>query len=450
MKILKTFLSLGAVTSSPLFIAVGQDSYTGDQPPLLASNSDSTWAVKKVVDLPTRGVFYAASCTSNDPSALCVAVGQDWSKNETSPPLLAVSTDGSKSWAVKNVSAFPQMDDLDAVSCVANGSNNTMCAAVGSFVTVSFDGGKSWLVKPVAGIPEFSGSYLDALSCFPGDDNHTVCAAAGYNDQGIIPPVLVTSVDNGNNWALQPILNSPKLGGFESVSCTGKGSDAICAAGGWYNTGPEAKEAPLLATSRDGAKTWAVQKVPGVPRVGSFFGVSCTGDSESNTMCIAAGDNLTANLTTPFLAFSVDGANTWITKDIPGLPDTGTLSKASCSGNGDNAVCVVAGKAAGFPFLASTKDRAKTWIMNEFLNLPPETSFQGVSCTENTCTAVAGGLPNFPMFLFTSKDKGDTWTQESVQNIPKLGYFWSVSGGGQNGDSHSADEFKKTKNKLFK
>jgi hypothetical protein len=75
--------------------------------------------VKSVLDLTISGIFRATICTGSGSTAICTAAGQDY--NGSTPPLLALSTDGGNTWAVKFVPAFP-----------ASGAFNGAGAASGS------------------------------------------------------------------------------------------------------------------------------------------------------------------------------------------------------------------------------------------------------------------------------------------------------------------------------
>jgi photosystem II stability/assembly factor-like uncharacterized protein len=316
--------------SSAICTAVGQD-YTGTQPPLLLSSKDggTTWAVKSVSDLTKDGYFNATSCTGSGSSAICTAVGHDWTGN---PAPLVVSNDGGNTWTLKSVPNLSTHSEFNATSCTGSGSS-AICTAAGKdgagefppLLAVSNDGGGTWAIKSVAGLPQTLGTFK-ASSC-TGSGSTAICTAVGRGIGDVSPPYLAVSTDGGTSWALKSVPGLPEHGGFNSISCTGSESSAVCVAAGQAGTG---KNPPLLVVSQDGGNTWTMQSLPDLQGSGEFDAVSCKG-SGSTAICTASGVDLSDNSQLPLIVMSNDSGLTWTvqSKTIPNLPKYGKFFGAS-------------------------------------------------------------------------------------------------------------------------
>lgn len=349
--------------------ATGQDQ-VGSGPALVAVSTDGshTWAVKSVTGLPVNGVFYGTSCTGSGSTAICVAAGVTGG----TAALLAVSTDGGNNWAVTPVTGRL----FKGVSCTGIGST-AICTAAGvdntggfpPLVTVSTDGGNTWVNKSVTGLP--ASGYFTSASC-TGVGATAVCTAAGQNGVGTFPPIVAVSTDGGITWAVKSVTGLPTKGVFNAISCTGTGSTAICTAAGQNFNG---SQPPILAVSTDGGNTWTTKSVTGLPTAGFFNSASCTGTG-STAICIAAGRDLST--AAPFLAVSTDGGNTWAAKSVTGLPASGSFYGASCTGTGPTAICAAAGQnnaGSAPPFVAVSTNGAITWAVKSVTGLPVSGSF---------------------------------------------------------------------------
>ena len=422
--------STGTVTTA-ILTASGQDD-TGTAPPLLvvSTNSGNTWIVKSVTGLTINGTFSGSSCTGSGSAAICITAGQD--STGSTPPLLAVSTDGGNNWATKSVTGLPVSGFFLGTSCTGSGST-AVCTAVGEgnpdpLIAVSTDGGNNWAVKPVTGLPAI-GIFVGA-SC-TGSGSSAVCAAAGY-DGIVTTPILAVSTDGGNTWIKKSVTGIPVSANFRATSCTGNGSSAICTAVGQDTTGTA-----IVAVSTDGGNTWAIKPVPGLTIGGIFFGTSCIG-SESSAICIATGQDGTG---VPLVAVSTDGGNTWAVKSVTGLPVSGFLIAASCSGSGPAAVCTAAGTdgtGSEPPLLIVSTDGANTWAVRSVLGLPASGIFRTTICTGSGSTAIctAAGQDytgSTPPLLALSTDGGNTWAVKFVSAFPASGVFngTSAASGGQ-------------------
>lgn len=365
--------------------AVGQD-YSGIQPPLLVISTDggNNWAVKSVTGLPTRGYFLGTSCVGSGLTAICTAVGEDFTGS--TPTLLAVSTDGGSNWAVKSVAGVPINGVFSAASCTGSGST-AICTAAGQdhtgsqppLLAVSVDGANTWTVKSITGLPT-NGSFA-AASC-TGSGSTAICTAAGQDLTGSQPPLLAVSTDGGNTWAVKTVPGIPVTGLYTAASCTGTGSTAVCTAAGRSAGG---SPSPLLAVSTDGGNTWAVKSVTGIPISGYFFGTACTG-SGSTAICTAAGADTTIS-SSPLVAVSTNGGNTWAVKSITGAPANGYFYSTSCTGTLSTAVCTAAGgdnTGTSPPLLVISADGGNTWSVKSVSGLPASGYFGATGATGGT------------------------------------------------------------------
>jgi len=408
----------------------------GYRTPILAVSNDPNagkWALKSGTDFPDHGYFNTASCMGRGTTAVCTAVGQD---DIASLPLLTVSTDGGSNWMRKSVNGLPYKQGIfHATSCTNTGAT-AICTAAGSnisvddptrsspLIAVSNDGGNSWAVKSP---PVFLYGSLQGISC-TGSGANAVCVAVGTNDVG--GPLLVLSQDGGQTWTMKSI--STNLS-FNSVSCTGSGSNAICAAVGTGDTeGSSDNGLFLLTVSTDGGNTWSIKSIPNLPNKGFFNSVSCTG-SGPTAICAAAAwaDG------PPLLVVSTDGGNTWMVKQVKDFPSSayGRFYSVSCSGSAPTAICVAAGTAkwgpAGPPLLAVSLDGGNNWLLKQVPGLPSNCIFQTTSCTGSGPTAIctAGGSimdvhnNDGPPMLAMSTNGGNNWKLESIPNITSFGFF---------------------------
>ncbi len=288
--------------------------------PLLAvsTNGGMAWAVKPITGVPADGeILSSTSCTGSGSTAICTAAGGTFSDT----PILAVSTNGGMTWAVQHVTGAPANGTYNGTSCTGSGST-AICTAVGDYVfanvsipmlAVSTNGGISWAMRTcVAGAPPL-GIY-HSTSC-TGSGSTAICTAAGGDLLSPVsgPALLAASVDGGITWAAPSVTGAPTFGAYSSTSCTGSGSTAICTAAGQNGvTG-----APMLAVSTNGGISWAIQAVAGAPAAGNYNSTSCTG-SGSTAICTAAGQDTVTNF--PLLAVSTDGAKTWAVIPVVSSP----------------------------------------------------------------------------------------------------------------------------------
>ncbi|MDR3476714.1 MAG: sialidase family protein, partial [Gammaproteobacteria bacterium] len=429
--------------ATAVLTAVGQD-YTGALAALVAVSNDgagNTWSTKTITGLPNNSAFVSASCTGSDATAICAAAGYT-NASGTIFPLLVVSTDGGNTWAIKTITGFTTQGNLQGVNCIGTGST-AICVATGeeslvgggdgpAIIAVSVDGGNTWNTKPVTGLS--SAGFFQPVSC-TGTGSTAICVAAGEDVTGTYPPQIAVSTDGGNTWAIKTLDGITTIGQFYSVSCTGTGITAICAAVGADNGG--SSQPPILTVSTDGGNTWVAQTIQGTTVNGYLMGVSCTGTGIT-TICAAAGG--TTDTQEPLIAASTDGGNTWTKQVATNLPSTGDFSMVSCTGTGNNAICTAAGQRLDNygPLIVSSTDGANTWTTNSIPGLTTTGQFNSASCTGSGASAIctAAGHQDFssssPPILVISTDGANTWAIKNIPDLPATGNFGSTGATGGN------------------
>lgn len=272
---------------------------------------------------------------------------------------------------------------------VAAGINQTTGLPL---IAASSDNGSTWRVR-FTDAPSVPGGAFRAVSC-TGAGSDMICAAVGS--------ALAVSTNSGNSWISKSVANLPSGTQipFVSVSCTGSGSSAVCVAAGAGN----------LVVSTDGGAIWSNVVLQGISSSANFSKVSCTGVGVS-AACVAVGSSGDSSSTyQPILAESTDGAVTWnVVSSIPNLPANGNLYDVSCTGGSANPLCVAVGTVG----IITSLDGGSTW---EVSDSSPATS---VSCTgvaaNATCAAING---NQSTNVLVSQDEGSTWQGKPISNLP--------------------------------
>jgi hypothetical protein len=133
-------------------VAVGVNFDTGAALLAVSTDGANTWTVKSIA--VAGGVLNGVNCTTD--TSVCVAVGID----ELGGILVAVSTDDANTWTVKSVTGAATSSELLAVNCTGTGSS-ALCFASGEInplsgapiVAASTDGGNTWAIKSISGAP---------------------------------------------------------------------------------------------------------------------------------------------------------------------------------------------------------------------------------------------------------------------------------------------------------
>ena len=288
-------------------------------------------------------------------------------------------------------------------------------------IAASTNGGTNWSLQTIT---PFSG-FFNSSSC-TGSGSTAICTAVGAINSGA--GVIAQTTDGTATWTEPTITNNPALGEYFSTSCVGTGATAICTAAGNSTSG--AITAPLLAATTNGGSAWAVETITNIPANGSFNATSCTGTA-STAICVAAGENLNSLPATPLIAMTTDGSNTWSTvTSITGIPSTGMFNGSSCTGSGSTAICIAVGQntasSPNSPLLVITTDGGSTWSTQSITS--SSGSFTGASCTGSGSTAicVAVGTIGVNPLLAVSTDGGSTWSIPTITGLPS-GNFDGVS-----------------------
>jgi len=251
-------------------------------------------------------------------------------------------------------------------------------------------------------------------------------------------------ITSGNNLAVKTIAGALPYGELSRVSCTGRGSTAICTAVGYDLT---RLQSPLLALSSDGGMTWETKTIKGALFNGQLNGVSCIG-SGSTAFCTAVGYGFSDYTSPPLLTVSADGGTTWGIKTIPGAPEEGSFYGVSCTGTGVTAICTGVGQEGSLgvespPLLAVSSDGGTTWRFKTIPGVSTSAGFNAVSCTGNGATAICTAVGhtvirsdedpdgdyydiNLPL-LVVSSDGGSHWTVKNIPGAPTEGDIRSVS-----------------------
>lgn len=304
--------------------------------------------------------------------------------------------------------------------------------------------------------PNLQSGLLNAASC-TGVGDKSLCIASGDYcvDAHCYPLVAVSGKGVNTDWSypkdiyenLATKIDSDLVNAFLlNASCTGSGNKSICIAAGQYLTPNNV--IPLAAVSNNAGKNWTyptslfqnlTTSIDPNFKNGFFSGSSCTGTA-CNAHCITAGrycsDELCIN-EFPLVGVSQNGGKDWVypnsifqnlnTSIDPNFV-SGFFSSASCTGSGDNSICIAAGEfftqQSNFPLLALTRDGGTTWsypssIFKDLqVKIGPDFKsgyFKSASCNGSGSTAVciATGVystatTQFPL-LALSSNGGETW-----------------------------------------
>jgi hypothetical protein len=329
-----------------------------NQTPLLYLSSDGGEIWKQQFLSNDKIELFGTSCTGLGADTVCTVVGQ----NDTlsSPSIYVGRTlDGKHfSWSQISQSDVIESDNFfQATSCT--GSGDTAICTIAGFKSngvllyTSFDAGKNWNQSI---IDESSNSFL-STSC-TGQGSRSICAAAGGAEGQDYASSLWVSTNGGHDWESK--FDTYTTTGFNSVSCTGTGSNAVCAACGYSTEDIEYNPMTLLDVSTDGGVTWhLVSDAAGFDAHPDFQSISCTGNGR-RAVCSLVG---TINFNTPVLYLSIDGGLTWNLKNLS-IPH-GRLLSTSCTSSGSNTICTAAGyydiDNKLLPLLLSSVDGGITW-----------------------------------------------------------------------------------------
>jgi hypothetical protein len=301
-------------------------------------------------------------------------------------------------------------------------------------LAVSHDEGKTWNEKILPGL--FSRGEFEATTC-TGSGERSTCLAAGLNYPltARAHALLYLSKDRGDSWHRIDIPNLPADVEFNTASCTGTGNHTLCLAAGDVPS----TQTPTLVVSMDRGETWSLKSIANLPPITQFKSSSCTGEGV-NAVCAIAGTSA-GNL--PVLVTTTDGGETWTLKIIEGMPKTAHLGiGVSCTGSGSKAVCTAIGsqppQAGNQPVIVVSNDGANTWSFKTISNKAPQAiNLQAVNCSggDKAICSIAGTSKNFTPKIIVSTDNGDSWDLKSIADSNQHGNFSSISCSGSGADA---------------
>jgi hypothetical protein len=400
----------------------------GGSPMIAASNDGvgSIWSMQTVPGMPSFQSVRSTSCSGSGTSAVCSVVG---GLNGLSS-IIAVTTDGANTWALKTPTGVSTTANFNATSCTSSGPTG-ICTAVGQdnsslapLLAMSYDGGNTWSMRGVTGVP--TQGVFRGVSC-TGSGATAVCTAVGQ-DLTTSAALVAASTNGGSTWAVQTV-PFPATANVFSASCTDAGATAICSISGVDN----ATGNPLLAVTTNGTASWTIPAITGLPAMAALASTSCTGTG-ATAVCTAAG-TIPGSSQVPLLLASNNGGITWTIQSFTGMPAQALLSRTSCTGNGSTAICTVSGQdqSTNLPFLAVTTDGANTWQPKTVASFPVNTSFIATNCSGAGATAICTVAartnpgPTLP-YLGISTDGGNTWGLQTISGVPASGIFVATGG----------------------
>ena len=404
----------------PVTLIVGGTNLSGFAPLLAISNGFSLNWNLQTTGLPTASMITGVDCTGTGTNVVCIATG-----NSLGSGFISVSTNLGVNWTTTNYTLFG-----NAVSATGNGTN-AILAVVGGifpppvivppFLRVSVNGGVSF-VNLETGLP--NGILFD-VSC-SGNNASAICVAVGADYTGTpVPFIQTVTINSGSivNSTTQVITGLLDTGVAFGTSCTGSGSNAVCAAVGQYDTNIN----PLLMVSSGNGLNWSVKNI--LAPNAFFINVSCTG-SGASALCVAAGEDDTGPAK-PLLAVSRNGGASWTLQTGGTFPTLGFFNDINCQGN----ICVAVGRndVTSSPLIMVSADGGLSWSVKSISGATPTNgAFSTVTC-ENGGTSIicvaAGQTPSPTPFLAASIDSGNTWSyQATTPSLPAAGVF-DASGG---------------------
>jgi photosystem II stability/assembly factor-like uncharacterized protein len=265
-------------------------------------------------------------------------------------PVINMTTDGGKSWQVKQV---PFYTETAAVICP---SISTCYLTSDTGIYASSDGGITWVAQEPSGF-----HARHSISCV----TTTTCAVA--NGSG-----LTATTDGGATWHEH---RYDLMVDFDAtaISCP---SSKTCVVVGW-NSQPASTQGRRFETvlaTRDGGYTWQVQSIGS--RSG-LSGVSCPTEES----CFAVGYDVTEKHTSPgrsgTIVATTDGGATW-TKQSSN--QTSDLWDISCP---NTTTCFAIGNV-----VLKTSDSGTTW---QELHFPERNIYPyAISCPAVSTCFIAG------------------------------------------------------------
>lgn len=281
-------------------------------------------------------------------------------------------------------------------------------------IAVTINGGETWQTKSIIN-NTYEGS-LFSVSC-TGEGATAFCAALGKNGPYYLP---VQSKDGGKTW--RDILLKPRYYIFlQDVHCAGSGSQATCGMVGFASKNGF-HHIPIIIQTNDGGAIWIIKPIHGLSDVmnGDLTSISCT-KKEANAFCFAAEGKVENSKSEPFLFQNINGNNHWEIKSINKSYSIIYLTATNCNKSQIASLCTAVGWAGNtfvnLPVLVQTIDGGQHWLDKEILNLPYSGKFFAISCT--------GGGPN-AMCIAVGKQERDEKSMPLLVQSTDAGFLWRM------------------------
>lgn len=423
-----------SLTVGPSTLISGGTNFTNSNSPLLVQSIDNgkSWTVVSSIipSLTSSGALYSSTCTNSGQTAppqtvpICIAAGANF---QNGGPLLTLSTTGGANWILPVIPGLTDMGAFYSNSCTDTG-NNAVCVVTGEnfqtgspLIIMTTDGGGNWAIPTIPGMT--NNGFFTSNSC-SGAGATSICLAVGA-DLSTGKPLLALTNNGGSSWIVPTISGLPDIGSFSSASCTGAGTNAVCvAAGADMVTG-----APLLVSTMDGGNNWTINHIPNLTTEGSFFSTSCIGST-----CMAVGTDLATGA--PLLVLTNNKTVNWTIPTISGLSNFGSLYAVNCTGT-TQVTCLAVGESldTGAPLLVLTTNNGATWSLpaNTITGLTSFGALYATQCLQSngrvTCTASGTDLNSGAPLLLITQDTGATWNvaSTSIVGLTPFGAFYGAT-----------------------
>jgi hypothetical protein len=435
--------------ATPTLIVIGESEkdslsdFTLSNPILwLSEDLGAHWEIPTITDFPentadSSATFLSLSCTGKSPNTTCYAVGAYCSNNAT--PILAISdVQRPNAWSTNPI---PPYLSPKKISCTGNNAATNTCAMITKnkhdhlFITLSHDGGKNWHEHKIGNIldvrdlenidiPTHEGIRIHGfddgdISC-TGSGAATLCVSVGNykaKNSNMKKPRLLVNQHQAIHWKEKSVEQLPEEGSFTKVNCAGDGKDAICAAIGFSDNG-SIDDAPLLAVTRNGGKTW--KQPEAVTHLTKQFltGVSCV-KNKTHNFCLISGGSLYAFFgddAKPFFIRSTYENTDWVIHKPESLENYhGKIGDVSCTANSNTSFCAAVGlrdPISNEAVVITSLDEGRTWTTHALPGLELHHHQGNITCSsdeENVTCAIAGDD-----FIVTSTDFGEHWSMQKA------------------------------------
>lgn len=159
--------------------AVGEDDTSGTAPLLLITRDGGrNWAKNTPSEMTTSGALWVTACTDGGVHAVCTIAGQDNTGKQ--PPILFVTKDGAQSWTKLVPTGLPIYGYIDATSCTGSGAT-AICTAIGQ----DYSGSQPAVIfENKDGVDSMDQSALWVEQTLPETKNGVMLVASGASGAG--------------------------------------------------------------------------------------------------------------------------------------------------------------------------------------------------------------------------------------------------------------------------